>query len=384
MWTNHQARHANAMNRQTEAAELAHVDPQTDTADNPPLIFVTGASRSGTTMLARMLGAHSKVLAFDELHYFGALWDPFDEGKAVSASQLAEMAAVLLARHTHGLWGGEPTEVEQAWGRRLVRDLPESECTPAGLFAAVAKRLAEDAGKSSACEQTPRNIFYARRLLEIYPHARIVHIVRDPRAVLASQKNRWKLRRLGAHHLPLSEMIRTRINYHPLTMSQLWLKANEAAAELAEHPRFTIVRFEDLAADPEGGARRLCAALDLAFEPNMLEIPRWGSSNVSHTKENTGVSREVVDQWRRSVSKGEARLCEKITHRMMQRFGYTPEFHGHSGGKLASLASLATYPVHVAGVMAFNPGRALIQLKALVNRRRGMSDAGADGGKNAG
>ena len=66
------------------------------------------------------------------------------------------------------------------------------------VFAAAVHQLAQAAGKSIPCEQTPRYIFYARALLEIYPTAQIVHMVRDPRAVMASQKMRWQRRRLAA------------------------------------------------------------------------------------------------------------------------------------------------------------------------------------------
>ena len=35
------------------------------------MIFIVGNSRSGTTMLGRMLGKNSKVFSFPELHLFG-------------------------------------------------------------------------------------------------------------------------------------------------------------------------------------------------------------------------------------------------------------------------------------------------------------------------
>jgi hypothetical protein len=321
-------------------------------------------------MLARLLGAHSSVLTFNELHYFGSLWDPYDSSRVCSERELADLAATLLARQTNGLWGGRPTNVERAWGWRLVQTLPPEQCTPAGLFAAALRRLAEDAGRRFACEQTPRNIFYARRLLELYPNAHVVHIVRDPRAVLASQKNRWKLRRLGASHLPMAEMLRNRVNYHPLTMGKLWANATEEALRLVGHPRFMMVRFEDLAADPEAGARRLCNLLDLKFEPGMLEIPRWGSSNLESDSDRKGVSTEVVGKWRDTLSAGDALICEKITSRLMQRLGYSPEFLGRTG-TLSALPSLISYPLHVAGVVALNPGRAWVQLQAMIRTRRG-------------
>jgi omega-hydroxy-beta-dihydromenaquinone-9 sulfotransferase len=338
-------------------------------ASSAPLLFVTGASRSGTTMLARMLGSHSAIMAFNEMHYFGAECDPFDNDREISARKMTDLAATLLVRQTHGLWGGRPSDVERAWAVRLVHDLPEHERSSAGLFAAVLRRLSDDAGKSIACEQTPRNIFYAKQLLDLYPNARIIHIVRDPRAVLASQKNRWQLKRLGARHLPTSEMIRNRVNYHPYTMGKLWAKATDEALALDGHPRFLMVRFEDLAADPSGSASRLCSFLGLHFEPGMLDIPRWGSSNLE-SSEQTGVSSEVVNKWRESLSRGELWICEMTTKRLMQRLGYMPEFLGAENA-VASLPSLIFYPFHVVGVVALNPVRAWIHVKALLRGRHG-------------
>jgi len=333
-----------------------------------PLVFVTGASRSGTTMLARMLGSHSAIMTFDELHYFGSLWDPSDFSREFSPRKLAEIAAILLARQTRGLWGSRPSTLEQSWGRRLVQDLPAHERTPAGVFAAVLMSLTKDAGKAVACEQTPRNIFYARRLLDLYPNARIVHIVRDPRAVLASQKNRWQLKRLGAHHLPLSEMIRNRVNYHPFTMGKLWASATEEALGLVGHPRFLMLRFEDLAADPKTGAERISGFLNLQYEPKMLQIPRWGSSNVEHSSEQKGVSSEVVNKWRDCLTSGEARICESTCQRQMKELGYSVEFLGDDHS-LSSLPSLLSYPLHAIGVVVLNPGRAWIHVKALFRRQ---------------
>ena len=41
---------------------------------NPKQIFVVGSSRSGTTMMGRILGNHKDIFTFNELHFFGAIW----------------------------------------------------------------------------------------------------------------------------------------------------------------------------------------------------------------------------------------------------------------------------------------------------------------------
>ncbi|NIP95612.1 MAG: sulfotransferase, partial [Akkermansiaceae bacterium] len=45
----------------------------------------------------------------------------------------------------------------------------------------------EEEGKRIPCTQTPRNVYYLREILGAYPDARVIWMVRDPRAVLCSQ-----------------------------------------------------------------------------------------------------------------------------------------------------------------------------------------------------
>jgi hypothetical protein len=327
------------------------------------MVFVTGASRSGTTMLSRVLGNHSQVLGLNELHYFGDLWDLRME--PVAAPVLERLAASVFARQARGIWGEGPTDLDQRRAARMVAGLESSEQTGAGVFAAVLGELVTDAGKRIACEQTPRNIFYARRLLEIYPGARVVHLVRDPRAVLASQKNRWRRKYLGGANIPISEVIRVWVNYHPVTMSRLWVKANQAALDLVGHPRFLLLRFEDLVANPEQEVRRLCGFLGIAFDPVMLEVPQIGSSNRPNQEARKGIAKDVLDRWERVLGKGEIALCERIARPLMERFSYAARSRG-SALDPALIPPLLSYPLHAAGVIMANPRRVWIQLNALV------------------
>jgi hypothetical protein len=339
-----------------------------DASTLPSAIFVTGASRSGTTMLARIFGGHSRVCTLHETHYFGDLCDPDDAEAARDISTLTKLGAAILARHERGLWSGDPRPSELDRARAAATGLPEGERNAAGIFAAVTRALAGSAGKVLPCEQTPRNVFYARRLLALYPDVRIIHIVRDPRAVLASQKNRWRMKGLGASHLPSWEMLRNRVNYHPITISKLWIAANREALALENASRFRLVRFEDLVAEPESTVRSLCEFAGLDFEADMLDLPQWGSSNLSHASDKRGISSDVVDQWSRVLTDAEIIVCERLTRAMMHRFAYEPMSPAPRSFAGIGLV-LGSYPVHLAAVIAVNPSRAWIQAKALYRRR---------------
>lgn len=319
-------------------------------------------------MLARILGNHTRILGLRELQYFGELC-PADAARLVDDRQFERLAAIVFSRHARSFSPEGPTPSERDWARQLRQSLDLSDHTGYGLFVAALTRLAADAGKSIVCEQTPRNVFYARDILDNIPRASFVHIIRDPRAVVASQKNRWKMRQLGAERVPMYEGIRTWVNYHPVTMAKLWRNATDAALRLHGHERVMLTRFEDLIADPDAQIRRICDFLEVPFEPSMSSVPKWGSSNVRHESDKKGLSKDVLDKWESVLSDGEVAIVERMTGDLMRRFSYEPRLQDRVSAP-STLRHWLTYPLHLAGVALANPRRAWIQARAMLQNSR--------------
>jgi hypothetical protein len=110
-------------------------------------------------------------------------------------------------------------------------------------------------------------------LLELFPDARFIHIVRDPFAVYSSTVNLWKkLHRAQALHPPrfdgLEEQVfETYLHYH-----------RRLAATRGQVPagRFHELRYEDLTRDAPGELRRLYDRLDLGdFELARPHLDRY-------------------------------------------------------------------------------------------------------------
>ena len=334
-----------------------------------PLIFVTGASRSGTTLMNRLLGNHSNVLALRELHYFGDLFEPTSTPTELPASQAKPIAAMLFARQRIDFWHAQVTAADEQQAADLLAAPDPSNTAPAlssgyALYAAGVNRLAQQANKTIACEQTPRNIFYADELLAVYPNARIVHMLRDPRGVMASQKQRWQMRKLGANKVPRLETLRTRVNYHPITMSRLWNGATQRALELVDHPRVRHVTFEDLTADPQLQMQQLCEWLQLDYEPDMLDVPHYGSST-STSNEDSSVSNAVSEQWRSLLTPAEQRSIHSLSGELMQACGYKTDTDIGAG---VSIGQRLSYPLHLVAVALANPRRALTLARGLLRR----------------
>lgn len=116
------------------------------------IIFVIGAGRSGTTLLADLLGSHSDCQKLDEKRYlwsYGAYWRNHDIRLATDATPQVK---AHISRYLEARWVGE--------GR------------PRYLI-----------------EKTPSNCLRIPFLCEMFPDAKYIHIVRDGRDVALSS---WK------------------------------------------------------------------------------------------------------------------------------------------------------------------------------------------------
>jgi omega-hydroxy-beta-dihydromenaquinone-9 sulfotransferase len=329
--------------------------------------FITGASRSGTTLLSFVLRKHPEVFGLRELQYFGQFWDPRDTDRRFTQVEAIDAAAHLYAHQDHGVLVHHVDAQHVLAAQALVDALGDASGDPAELFSAAVHAMTRAAGKTIPCEQTPRYIFYARHLLDRYAGAHVVHLVRDPRAVMASQKNRWRRRSLAAEAMtvPRYESVRVFVNYHPYTVARLWSQATCAALELAEHPRFTMLRYEDLVRDPESTVRALCGRLGLDFDPAMLEVEQVNSSHQSSAGgARKGMRVDAIDLWRKALTPAETAVTEHYCGAFMRRFGYQPVSNRRSF--FDQLGFAISYVVHLGAVILINPGRAAVQAKALL------------------
>lgn len=331
------------------------------------MIFVTGASRSGTTMLSRMLGQHSLINGLKELHCFGELVDPNKLQKHIDKPHAIDLCTQLLARSKRDIWG-QANDEDAKEAEQLLQQIGSESIGAGDVVALALDHIAKSHGKEMACEQTPRNIFYAGALLEYYRHLKIVHIVRDPRDVLASQKNRWKRKRYGGDNIPYSEIIRVWFNYHAYTITKLWVKATDLALQLKQHERVFILRFEDIMTDPEREIRNLCAFLDVPYESEMLDIEQIGSSHRQNTDQQRGVVKKAVNNWKRTLTPGEVAICERVAATEMQAFSF-PVNKDNSLLSFSVAKQIAKYPLHIVGVLLSNPRRAWIQIQAILGKK---------------
>lgn len=237
-------------------------------------IFVVGVARSGTTLLAAMLAAHSRLDCGPESRFFARLrhLDRAARGGLLDAAAWPGPAVEFLAsldnqgRPIIELFGLTRDEV-RAW---LSVRRPSLQA----MLEALVVQHAERRGKARWVEKTPRHLLELETLRQLWPDARIVRIVRDPRDVALS---------LAGMPFAGDSLVGNLVRIDQ--------DDRVSGGFFAHDGRALSLRYEDLVTDPERELRRLCGFLDEAFEPAMLE-PGAAAADVAAEHE----------WWKRSVA----------------------------------------------------------------------------------
>lgn len=305
--------------------------------------------------MGRILGKHPDVYTFGELHFFGQLWSPTFSSK-LSRQTAEELASQLLCiqREGYRTHGNPHRFLEEA--RTFLGALPEYPATPDRLFSAFLRYEAFQNNKVVPCDQTPRNVFYIDEILRFYPQAKIINMIRDPRDVLLSQKQKWKRRFLGGTDMPLKETLRDWVNYHPITISRIWHTAVTTADRFIDSDQVISIYFEELLSHPEATVRHVCDFIGMNYATSLLQVPQVGSSVNADKPQQLGINPHRANSWENSeLSTTEIYISQKLNETLMKKHNYVPI---PIRPNLASLVvSLFLFPIKLVLAFLFNLDR---------------------------
>lgn len=266
-------------------------------ASDPAPVFLVGCPRSGTTWLQLMLSAHPAISSSQETHlmtYIAALDSVW--AKHAASSRGIGLPAVLPAEDFRSL--------EADFARAVLRKVATT-----AVF----------------LEKTPGHALHLDRILEMFPDARFIHMVRDPRAVTSSiirAGKQWA----GPWASPDSR-----------TNALLWRRSVSAALDFeAAHPGLMLrTSYADFRGDPAKQLSRTFRWLDIEADPYAVERIVDGAaidriregapakSPFPTSADPTGFyGKGEVAGWRRELSKLQIADVEEICHDLMERLGF--------------------------------------------------------------
>lgn len=279
-------------------------------------IFIVGAPRSGTTLLRNMLNRHPAIAIYRESDF-----DHYVYRRRRSFGNLGELRnRQRLVKEYLSTRGVRRMQMElQALEAMLIEEGVSYEA----FFLSLLRCYAQAQGKRRCGEKTPRHALITEELCEWYPDASIIHLVRDPRDVVASFLQ-----------LPWSD-------HNVLGNAHLWLRFNLAAWRSQHRPKYLLVHYEQLVTQPEQELRRICTSIGEDYSPIMLvpnHDPTADRPWLRRAEEPVNTGR--LGKWRDQLSADQVALIEWLVRPHMETFGYEPA--GYSPSNLAIARGLVS------------------------------------------
>jgi hypothetical protein len=199
-------------------------------------------------------------------------------------------------------------------------------------------------------ESTPENIEIGSILLEEFPEAHIIHLVRDPRGVTASLR---------------------RMDFGPRTAQEcarLWKQriASGLALELRYPDRVHRLRYEDLLACPDdvGPIAALVPPSPEAFVPERDLMVEFSSRSLQE-RASRGIDISQAWAWRNVLTPEDVGAIEFECRELMGLFDYpltgTPDARSSTRRRLDSLRSVIDELTFSSARRALRVGRALLR-----------------------
>lgn len=287
------------------------------------IVFIAGNSRSGTTMMARILNNSNLIHSFNELHYFEGQIDIDDITRTVDPDKVYFVVTNLMKNILDGFFCKRPTESTKKMAVDLIEflKLKKQNITYAELFIKVLSHLSPTESRLLV-DQTPRNVLLYNELNKAYPEAKFIFLVRDPRDILLSQKNKWKRRFLGAKNIPLREAFRAWSNYHPIVISKIWNANSRSVISAEDKPNVKVIQYEQLVRNSESTVKEIFDFIDVQYYPDFLKVPHVGSSDNNDKSYEMGISVNSIELWKKKLNHSDIEICEKICSENMTHFKY--------------------------------------------------------------
>jgi hypothetical protein len=282
--------------------------------------FLVGSERSGTTLLRLMLDHHPDI-AFDK---------EFDY-------------AVTMVSDTGGL---PPVDAYVDWvvtvrGMSYAVDPSLSYLELVNDF--LRQKRAASGGKPHVGATVHRHF---ERLCFLWPEARYIHLIRDPRDVARSVAQKgWAG---NAYHA-----------------AEFWLDAERSWDALASHlsqDRAIEVHYEDLITDPERTLTAICRFIGVPYSAQMLEYsvdaPQYPPPDP-----------RLIAQWRTKLSRREIVLVEIRTGAALEERGYVASgYRRPRVGPLRHQLLVTTGRMRRLRTRAHTFGRLLVTLDVIARR----------------
>lgn len=289
--------------------------------DSP--LFILGSPRSGTTLLRLLLTSHPNLLIPPECGFI--LWNAnkfqnWNINDSNNPSRVKDLVDSILKSKKMDTWG-----ISQ---EKLIRNISGKCLNYGDVCIAVLQTYAVKVGKKFTIWGDKNNyyIHHVGKILELFPKARFIHIVRDGRDVACSYREVMQLDTESPYKPQLPVAIDD--------IAEEWssnVNAIHASSSRVPTSNFTTVHYEDIVCDCENQMIHLCNWLGLHYNIEMLDFYKKNETQSLEPKQTMGwknrtktpVNDSTVGRYRQILSEQEITTFNKIAKEALHRFHLT-------------------------------------------------------------
>jgi hypothetical protein len=242
-------------------------------------IIIGGCHRSGTSLVRRILNAHSGIHCGPEVKFFRDFYGDYVNDPVGHARFMASARTLL-----------PEAELLEVLGRAFVK---------------LHERAAARAGKPRWADKNPENVLHLSQWQQLLGDQwLLIHVVRNPLDTLASIKE-------VRFPLAIPSQLHERIAFYRRYV--------EAGLDFEkENPdRYHRVLYEQLVQSPQATLERMMGWLGEAFEPGQLEFnacPQQEGLEDPKIAKTSEVHTESTGRWQVALSREEAQTIWRDTH----------------------------------------------------------------------
>ena len=307
---------------------LDHISPVTE-----PLVLISQIQRSGGSLLSQLFDGHPEIHAHPHELKIGHpkkyMWPQIDLNETAERwfGLLFEEDVIRLSKNGYKK---EPTSditfpfiflpaLQKKIFLKYLKSIPSLSLREifnaymTSFFGAWLNNQNSHGCKKCVTAFTPRLAMSQANMesfFRIYPDARLISVVRDPRNWYPSAlRHNLKIKRDKYSDIPVALH-----QWKESTLSAIWNK--ERFKE-----RVCIIKFEDLIGDPVSVMRYLAELLGIEFDPILL-TPTFNKfpikANTSFTEETTGIVKSTLAR-HETLSASEISIIAGMTQEVYQR-----------------------------------------------------------------
>jgi hypothetical protein len=272
-------------------------------------VFIVGAPRSGTTLLQYILRSHPNIsLPTGESHFFiplyrnASLYGDLNlvENIKKVLSAMYQQSAEFLDTDLHGI----KFDINQ-----LSHDFHrEGRNSITSIIAGLFEKNASGEGKQRWGDKTPYYVLHMQTILQMFPGAQFIHIIRDGRDCALSLLERKH--DFGVYNL-----------FFAAKYWEMYVEIGRNIGGKLPKDVYLEVKYEDLLSNPESVMQGVCTFLNEPYSDQLINYKKSGGAGKTPLLQ-APIQNNNQNKWAQKMSSRQIRLFEGAVGKSLEQCGY--------------------------------------------------------------